>query len=431
MNQLVRLVQVANHLRQFRQQAARGIARIHPAQLDGIRRPAKKGGVHDIEPGPENTVSVDCKLVALRQDECRCEDRHKAVLHAERRLAPFFEQLGQGDCARSVVLAERGVPHRKQAARIVTFGRRDESPAAAVAGIESCRLQQRGKQPALGRKSLNSEALSALVQEHPFQQRVLRRDGASRGLLPTQQLVMQPRRLVETAVRQIGGEAIQVGMPQMLGLAVFPKPKRVVECLVKFRLDHRLQGRKAGRDFPPRNGIAGQLRVTGADSVECAKLSRKRHNVRRCFREPDDDVPCAALARRFPAQLPGLVLALRLGGQKELSCCAVLRPEPGREFDDAAEWRDVRFEPSERAGFVIVALAEDRLKPGEGLQLLEIDLADLFERIAHRLVDIASRKDGAGIKKLPEDRKRPGVQLRERFLDFSRRNGGETGAQQL
>ena len=103
-------------------------------------------------------------------------------------------------------------PHRGQAARIVAIRRGNESPAPVVAGIESRRLQDGGEQPALGRKPLDAKARLALVQDHPPQQRVLRGNGVARRLLPTQQLVMQTRRIREAAVSQFGGNAVQIGL---------------------------------------------------------------------------------------------------------------------------------------------------------------------------------------------------------------------------
>ena len=63
-------VEIADHLRHTRQQAARNIAQVHPAQLDEGGILGQVVHVHIVEPSSEYTVPVDRKIVTLRQYEC-------------------------------------------------------------------------------------------------------------------------------------------------------------------------------------------------------------------------------------------------------------------------------------------------------------------------------------------------------------------------
>ena len=55
----------------------------------------------------------------------------------------------------------------------------------------------------------------ALVQDHAPQEVVLRRDGVVGRLPSVQKLIAQARRILEAAICQLGGDAVQVGLPQV------------------------------------------------------------------------------------------------------------------------------------------------------------------------------------------------------------------------
>ena len=148
---------------------------------------------------------------------------------------------------------------------------------------------------------------------------------------------------------------------------------------------------------------------------------------------PDDDIPRIAITRRLAAHVLRVLFAFSLGrnGQQELADRAVVRLKMGSESNESTDGNDVDVEPSQCACLVIVALGEHGLKPGEGLEFPEIDLIDLVERRADRMVDIeiATGKDGARVEELLEDRERPRVQFHQRPLQGSGRYLWEAGSQ--
>ena len=119
------------------------------------------------------------------------------------------------------------------------------------------------------------------------------------------------------------------------------------------------------------------------------------------------------MASRLAAQIFGVILAFLFGrnGKEELADCAVLRLKTGGEFNEFSDGNDIYIEPPECTGIVIVALGEDGLKPGQKLKFLEVDLVDLVERSANRLINVkvAARKYRSGVEELLKNRERQSV----------------------
>ena len=111
---------------------------------------------------PEYAFAINRKFVALGQDEGNRENRHQPVLHAERRFAPYIEQLGNSNGPARIPLhmLERLLPDRAETeAIVVAFCRGREPPALAVAKMKAGRFQDRRKQPSFRREAFDTEAL--------------------------------------------------------------------------------------------------------------------------------------------------------------------------------------------------------------------------------------------------------------------------------